>query len=299
MRYAYFPLFFGFILAIWAGGQTISAQQAPEVFRWIDFHAPKDQDVVTWVTRSLDPEKWSAIREIGVEYDAALVVTTLRSTPQSAPDADTVSLWSVSLTNHSVAPILSGVNLRWLDWLQLAQGHPRELAALYDSCRDCAADTFLTAFYYNLERHAWAARWMRGDQPVPVWTAKPPEGVHLTQIYAVMADPDGAQYIATWNHLEFPNDKEKDPEDYFFRYDLDPFSSLERTQRLSPKQGEALKPRLCAAQPALPGMARGQDAALCQAAAANPRPQRHPVTTPPANNHGQSQPPGARPQARH
>jgi hypothetical protein len=113
-------------------------------------------------------------------------------------------------------------------------------------------------------------------------------------MYAVLADPDGTQYVGTWNHLEFPKDKDKDPEDYFFRYDLDPFSMLERTQRLSPKQGEAFKPRLCAAQAVLPGMARGQDAALCQGAAEKARPTRRPNTSPPANNHGQSLPPGAK-----
>ena len=51
----------------------LSAGAQEETFRWIDFHAEKDQPIVVWVTRSLDREKWSAIREIGVFYDAALV----------------------------------------------------------------------------------------------------------------------------------------------------------------------------------------------------------------------------------
>ena len=52
--------------------------------------------MVVWVTRSLQPEKWSAIREIGVEYDAALVVTTLRANPQSLPVARLRSLCGAS-----------------------------------------------------------------------------------------------------------------------------------------------------------------------------------------------------------
>ena len=63
--------------------------QEPDPFRWMDFHSQKDQDVIVWVTRSLAVENWTAIREIGVQYDAALVVTTNRATPQSSPDADT------------------------------------------------------------------------------------------------------------------------------------------------------------------------------------------------------------------
>ena len=27
--------------------------QSPDPFRWMDFHADKDQDVIVWVTRSL------------------------------------------------------------------------------------------------------------------------------------------------------------------------------------------------------------------------------------------------------
>jgi hypothetical protein len=271
-------------------GMAAQAQQTPENFRWIDFHSPKDQDVVVWVTRSLEPEKWTAIREIAVEYDAALVVTTLRANPQAAPENDTFTVWSLSLTNHSVLPLISGVNLRWLDWLLLAEGRPRELAALYDSCRDCAADTYLTAFAYNLESHGWAARWMRGSQAVSVWTAKPPAGVDLTQLYAVLAEPNGRQVVATWSHLDYG--PAKDSEDFIYRYDLDPFSTLERTMRLANKEAEAMKARLCSAQATLPGLARGQDAPLCHIEVKQ-KSERHPVTTPPTNNHGRSEPPGS------
>ena len=45
-------------------------------------HDQRDQDIVVWVTRALAAENWTAIREIGVEYDAALVVTTHRAIPR-------------------------------------------------------------------------------------------------------------------------------------------------------------------------------------------------------------------------
>ena len=61
-----------------------SRAQAPDNFRWIDFHSPKDEDVVVWITRALDGQNWTAMREIGVQYDAALVVTSLRTSSQSA-----------------------------------------------------------------------------------------------------------------------------------------------------------------------------------------------------------------------
>ena len=274
-----------------AAAAPLCAQQAPDTFRWIDFHSAKDQNVVVWVTRSLAPEKWTAIREIGVEYDAALVVTTLRATPQSLPSEDTFTVWSVSLTNHSITPLIKGVNLRWLDWMLLADGAPRELGALYDDCNECAPATFITAFYYDKPYHMWTARWMRGSQGVPVWGSNSAEGVALTQVYAVLNEPNGRELVGTWNH--FDHGKQKPPEDFVYRYDLDPFSRLERTQLLSGKNAAAMKQRLCGAPDAAPGLARGQDSPLCQQMVKT-RIERKPVTTPPANNRGQSAPPGAR-----
>jgi len=278
------------IAVVFTAATSLCAQQ-PDPFRWMDFHSQKDQDVIVWVTRSLEPEKWTSIREIGVEYDAALVVTTQRATSQSVPNSDTFSVWSVSLTNHALTPLLKGVNLRWLDWMRFAEGAPQELGVLYDSCRECAADTYFTAFRYDVSQHIWTGRWMRGGQGVPLSNANPPEGVAWTQVYAALAEPNGRQLLGTWSHFDYG--KQKDPEDFVYRYDLDPFSSLERTQLLSGKDAESMKQRLCGGQGAVPGLARGQDSPLCLETL-HPRPERKPVTTPPANNHGKSAPPGAR-----
>src|SRR5271157_3200190 len=102
----------------------LCAQQTSGSFRWIDFHDSKDQNIVAWVTRSLQVEKWTAIREIGVVYDAALVVTTGRAGPQSPPSSDAFTIWNVSLTSHVVAPVLTGVNLRWFDSEHFAEDAP-------------------------------------------------------------------------------------------------------------------------------------------------------------------------------
>ena len=247
--------------------------------------------MVAWVTRSLEPEHWTAISEIGVEYDAALVVTMLRPTPQSLPNADIFTVWSLSLTNHGITPLMTGVNLRFVDWMKLAEGAPPELGALYDNCTECAADTYFTVFHYDIAQHGWAARWMRGGQAVPIWSANAPEGVTWNQVYAAMAEPNGRELMATWSHFDYG--KQKPPEDFMYRYDMDPVSGLERTQPLSGKNADAMKLRLCSGQGALPGLARGQDSPLCQQLV-RPRIERKPVTTPPANNRGKSVPPGAR-----
>jgi hypothetical protein len=118
------------IAALVAFVVPLRAQQPSDSFRWINFHSQSDQDIIVWVTRSLQVDKWTAIREIGVKYDAALVVTSFRATPQSLPADDTFNVWSVSLTSHVVAPLIEGVNLRLLDWERFADGAPEDLTAL-------------------------------------------------------------------------------------------------------------------------------------------------------------------------
>ena len=280
------PILFLFLLSLPAG--PLSAQQDP--FRWMDFHAQADQPIITWVTRSLDAEKWTAIREIGVQYDAALVVTTQRPTPNSPANADPFTIWSVSLTTHLISPILKGVNLRWLDWMYFTVGSTPELTALYDSCAACATDTYFTAFRYDRSQHMWAARWLRGGQAASIWSGNVPPGAAWTEVYAVMIDGNGRGYLVTWNYFDYG--KQKPPSEFLYQYDVDPISGLERTQMLSGKDGDAMKQRLCRAQDAVPGLARGQDSQLCLQTL-TPHYERKPVTTPPANNRGQSAP-GAR-----
>jgi len=266
---------------------TAGAQQDP--FRWMDFHAAKDQDIVAWVTRSLVASDWTAIREIGVQYDAALVVTTKRARPDAPPNADTFTIWTVSLTSHDHAVLISGVNLRWLDFMRFGDDGP-EPTALYDSCRDCAAETYFTSFHYVARNHAWQARWMRNGQAVPMWSTNTPTGMVWTQAYAGLAEPDGRAFVGTWNRFDYGPQKPVD--DFLFVYDIDPVSGLERTERLNGKEAEALKLRICRTQDVLPGLARGQDGALCQTVI--PKAERKPVTTPPANAQGKSTPPGAK-----
>ncbi len=277
--------------ALVACSLCVHAQDQESVFHWVDFHSQKDQSYVIWVERAMEADKWTAIREIGVEYDAALVVTADRSAPDASPAADTFTIWNVNLTNHARTVLLKGVNLRWLGWMQLREGAPRELAVLYDDCRDCAATTYFTTFAYDLRQHIFLPRWLRGGQAAPVWTSAAPEGVNLTQVYAVLTEPTGLDLLATWSHYDYG--KQKDPDDYVYRYDVDGFSGLERALLLSGKDADAMKQRLCSAEGESQNRARGQNDALC-VAMVHARPERRPVTTPPPDAQGRSVPPGTR-----
>jgi hypothetical protein len=266
------------------------AAQAPDSFRWIDFHSPNDQDVVNWVTRALQEQKWTAIREIGVEYDQALVITTNRNSPQGAPNRDSFSIWSVSLANRALTHLVDGTNLRIADWLLLDVTTPRELSVLYEDCKDCDATTYFTTLHYDLRQHRWAVRWLQGGgKTIAVWSAKAPLGVTRTQVFAVMADSNGHEVLGTWSHLDYGN--QKPAEESVYRFDVDPQTGIERSQLLFGRDAVSMKAHLCHGQDLVPGLGRGQDSILCgEAHAEKPRHERNPVTTPPKNNQGQSQP---------
>jgi len=282
-----------FIAAALAVGATSCPAQAPDNFRWVDFHSSNDQDVVNWVTGALGAQKWTAIREIGVEYDQALVITTLRNSAQGTPNRDSFSIWSVSLANRALTHIIDGTNLRIADWLLLDVTSPRELAVLYDDCADCDATTYFTTLHYDLRQHTWAARWLEGGgKTIAVWSAKAPLGVTQTQVFAVMADSNGHEVLGTWSHLDYG--KQKAAEDAVYRFDVDGQSGTERNQQLFGRDAAAMKEHLCHGQDFVPGLSRGQDSELCVPVAQKPHNERKPVTTPPANNKGQSRPPGSK-----
>jgi hypothetical protein len=290
MRLVSFPRLSCLASCVFFLASSLAAQQSDGAFHWVNFHAQQDQSTVVWVTRSLEVDPWTAIREIGVQYDAALVITSFRASPQALPADDTFTVWSASLTSHLVAPLVIGVNLRLFDWERLADGGSEDLTALYDNCRACSTQTYFTAFYYDVVHHMWGARWVKNGQGAPVWTANTASEPGWTQVYAVLAAGEGHVELCTWNHFDYG--KEKEPTDVVYCYDRDPFSGLDRSRALNRDEAEAMEVRLCRGQDSVEGLARGQDSALCQALV-NPRTERHPVTTPPANNRGRSVPPGS------
>lgn len=291
-------------LAVWA-------QPGTEAFHWVNFHQgqppldAKDADTVTWVMNALKAEHWTAVREIGVQWDSALVITSERKNPQSTPATDVYTIWTVSLAKREVQPLLKGVNLRIVNWTNFGGPYQKtpELAIVWDDCTGCdAASTSFTTLYYNLTDHEWRGRWMRGDQGAALSSTGAVEGVTRTQIYGLLRELPGRDVLATWSHFDYGN--QKPAEDFVFEYSVDPSSTLEQTQGLSGDHAQQMMQRLCKADPgqadsSLAELAHGQDSQACAELSGSPKASRakaklsrHVTTTPPANNHGQSSPPG-------
>lgn len=291
--------------ACFVAPRAVDAQPAANTFHWVSFHRsadPQDDAVIQWVDRALAAEKYTQLREIGVAWDSALVITSERATPQSLPASDTYTFWAVSLTKHEVQPLLHGVNPKMVGWTTFAgSGSPiPELGLVYSDCYGCdAPTTFFTTLFYSLADHAWRARWMRGDQAAVLSGGGNVAGVTRTQVYGLLTELPGREVLATWNHYDYGS--AKPPEDYVFEYSVDPSTGLQQTQGLSGDHAVAMEQRLCRANPgqidpALAILASGQESDLCRGAppekTRKARPARRPVTTPPANNKGQSNPPG-------
>ncbi|WP_263359451.1 hypothetical protein [Acidicapsa ligni] len=289
----------GFAVALlMLAARPAGAQTALDAFHWVDFHDQKDAAIVQWVTTSLKAEKWTAIREIGVQWDSALVLTAERKTPQSSPQADAYTVWSVSLSKHESQPLFHAVNPKVLGWTTFGGEFVPELGLVYDDCSGCDASTFFTTLYYNVAAHAWRARWLRGDQAAPLWAAGNIDGVTRTQIYGLLTEPPGRNVLATWVHFDYG--KTKPAEDFVYQYSVDPASGLEQMQALGPDHAGQMERELCKANPgqadpALATLARGQDSDLCAVFLGGvAKTGRRPTTTPPANNRGRSEPPGAK-----
>ena len=263
----------------------LCAQQPPEAFHWVSFHSDADSDVVNWVRHSLDSQQWTVIREIGVEYDAALVITDQRKSKNAMPGTDTFSMWSISLTTHAATPLVTGANLRFVNWLRFTAGRAPEIALFYDDCEHCQATTFFTALHYDATSHEWVARWMRAGQAAPVWSSNTLADGSWTQLYGLFPKTDGSVALATWSH--FDDTTHKPQSDFVYLYSVDVGSGIESSVLLSGKAVEPIKQRLCRPETLLPGLGRGQDSPLCQRLL---RPEAHPVTSPPANNHGRAIP---------
>jgi len=105
--------------------------------------------------------------------------------------------------------------------MTLKEGGPQELPILYDSCAECAPDTYFTLSTSTL----------RSTLGSPLDARRPgrshcnanmPPGVALTQVHAGLADPNGRQLVGTWSHFDYGG--QKPPQDYIYRYDLDPLA---------------------------------------------------------------------------
>ena len=130
--------------------------QVPEGFSWVDLKT--DTATVSAVAKAIEPQKYTALREIGLIGDQALVITVTRADLVAQPQQDRFNVYGVSLKDGKVDQLLDGAQLRIIEWQKFYDYDSPELLATYDDCSNCQATTFLTAFYIDRLTKKWRAR---------------------------------------------------------------------------------------------------------------------------------------------
>jgi hypothetical protein len=247
------------VLALAYGARTCCAQvPVLDGFSWVDLKS--DTGKVAAVTKALEQQKYTALREIAVANDAALVITTTRDNPQAQPEFDHFNVYSVSLKDGSVQPLLAASRLRLLDWERFTRDGQSELLATYDDCTNCRATTFLTAFYIDPRTSLWNARWQREKSGAPLAaqnTGAPGDEEH---IYALLGGSDGRVVLGTWQHFQSQRSQSSD---YLFEYLVDSADGQEFSRPLLGNDAKAMKFRLCQGGDQILGIAGGQNSAIC------------------------------------
>jgi hypothetical protein len=234
-----------------------SFAQVIDGFAWVDMKA--DSKMVERVNYLLANKPYTALREIGVVGQQALVIATLRKDPTANPLNDSFTAYGVSLRDGSVEELLDGTNLKYFDWQKFYDYDTPELLATYDDCAQCKATTFLTAFYIDRKTKRWGARWRREIAGAPLYSADPGK----SYVYALFINVDQRVVLDTW--ASYPEQKKSSRGgEYLFEYRIDPMSDQGTSRPLAGRDVPPVKERLCRGQDVVFGIAGGQDSAACK-----------------------------------
>ncbi len=247
-----------FLAALFLMHCCLSASaQVIDGFGWVD--QKTEADTVARITTFLKSKPYTAIREIGLVGQQALVVTTLRKDPTANPGNDMFTVYGVSMKDGSVAELLDGTNLRYIDWQKFYDYDTPELLATYDDCAQCKATTFLTAFYIDRKTRRWGARWRREIAGAPLYSAD----VTKNYVYALFMNVDQRVVLGTW--VSYPEQKKSSRGgEYLFEYRIDPMSDQGTSRPVTLRDALTLKQRLCKGENVVFGIAGGQDGPACR-----------------------------------
>ncbi len=254
-------------LMLIAFGSACGQAQVIDGFSWVDLKA--DTQTVSKVTTFLSSKPYTAIREIGVVGQQALVITSLRKDPTANPLNDSFTAYGVSLHDGAVEELLDGTNLRYVDWQKFYDYDTPELVATYDDCAQCKATTFLTAFYIDRRTRRWGARWRREIAGAPLYSTDPAK----SYVYALFMNVDQRVVLDTWASYPEQNKtgsrgtalKSSRGGEYLFEYRIDIPSDQGTSRPLTGRDELPVKQRLCAGQNVVFGIAGGQDSEACKA----------------------------------
>jgi hypothetical protein len=251
--------------------------QAPERFHWINFK--QETAIVSRVSLALHTEDYSAIREIGLVADSALVFTTAREPGWATPEGDAWSVYSVSMGDLKLRKLVSGYGLRVVDWVRFVPAANGDLAITYLDCYECEPATLFTAFHYD-QKEGWRVRWPAKDREgvAGVLLMFSDAGAPYTdeivdQVWAVMAPSSGPASVGTWYRSLDPATRKVTS--IATKFVVDRSTGKEESVTMEGPAAEAWERRLCRPPDGVPGLTGGQDSESCRRLFQTARPPHH------------------------
>jgi hypothetical protein len=221
------------------------------------------------VRRALQGEAFTAIREVCVEENFALVMTAWREGGSPTPDYDLWTLYNISLATGKRETLASGYGVKLLDWIGSGQ---KELAISYFHCWECEASTLFTTLHF-VEGRGWRARWHEGKQdasyPKPGVVAlvtdvgDPYDDTVVDQVFAVVAQPNDSFAVGSWFHSR--DTKSGKIEDYVERYWIDA-KGIDRFERLSGAAARPWQRIICDPKNSITQLTEGLESKSCKTA---------------------------------
>ena len=252
--------------------------QPPAGFHWVNFK--QEPDTVNRIAQVLRGEDYSAIREIGVLADAALVFTTTRETDTDTPDGDMWTVYSISGEAGSFRKLFSGYEVHVAAWLKFAAGGDADLGITYLDCSGCEPAMLFTALHYE-RNEGWRARWPAKNPNRPPGillmssdAGAPDTDEDVEQIWAVLAPPSAPASVGTWYHAR--NRTTGQVTNLVTKWQVGPSSREEEPVTLNGSAAGEWERTLCKPVDGLSTVMGGQDAKSCQALLHSRRaPPRH------------------------
>jgi hypothetical protein len=239
--------------------------RVPDGFRWVDFK--QDVSTVSNIEKALKAENYSAIREIGVRGDFALVMTVQRESTHSTPLGDRWGVYNISTKNWNLQPLISGYNLEIKDWIRF-QSNESDLGVFYMDCWECKPAGVFTALHYDT-REGWRARWKNEKDPIRPGIVfritdvnHPYTNEQVDQVVAVIAPSDDVAAVGTWYYSkDLSTGKITEA---VTKFSVDQATGEDKTFVLSGPEAKAWELKLCKVPSSPLGLSQGQSSRVCK-----------------------------------
>ena len=240
--------------------------QMPAGFRWVDFK--RESATVQKVEQALKSEDYTAIREILLKDEFALVMAVRRESWQATPAEDQWLVYSVSTKSGDVRKLLSAYDLQTKSWFQFYSRDTQDLGITYLHCDECEPASLFTVLHYD-HRDGWRARWANKEDtnhPGIVFrvtdVGEPYTNEDVDQVFAVFAPKDGIASVGTWYHSrDLATGKLSDD---VVRYSVDPSTGEDRSTVLTGSKAKEWELQLCKVANSWSGPAMGQSSRACK-----------------------------------